>query len=73
MRNSQTSNVLRFIKANAVYFVLGLCILAVGLSITLMLINKGNDLTLNNKQNPPIEQPSDSVVTPPSEEDLTPV
>ena len=52
---------------------LGLCILAVGLSITLMLINKGNDLTLNNTQNPPIEQPSDSVVTPPSEEDLTPV
>ena len=73
MRNSKTSNVLRFIKANAVYFVLGLCILAVGLSITLMLINKGNDLTLNNTQNPPIEQPSDSVVTPPSEEDLTPV
>ncbi len=72
MRQSKTSNVLRFIKANAVYFVLGLCILAVGLSITFMLLGKENDLTLNNEQKPSIDQPSDSVITPP-EEDLTPV
>ena len=73
MKNSRTSNVLRFIKANAVYFVLGLCILAVGLSITFMLLQKNNDLTLNNEQKPSIEQPSDSVITPPGDEDLTPV
>ena len=72
MKNSKSSSVLRFIKANAVYFVLGLCILAVGLSITFMLLQKENDLTLNN-ENPSIEQPSDSVVTPPNEDDLTPV
>ncbi len=73
MKNSKSNSVLRFFKANAVYFVLGLCILAVGLSITFMLLQKENDLTLNNEQKPSIDQPSDSVITPPSEEDLTPV
>ncbi len=73
MKNSRTSNVLRFIKTNAVYFVLGLCILAVGLSITFMLLQRNNDLTLNNEQKPSIDQPSDSVITPPTDEDLTPV
>lgn len=72
MKKSKTSNVLRFIRANAVYLVLGLCILAVGLSITFMLMQKGDNLTLDNEQKPSIEKPSDSVITPP-EEDLNPV
>jgi len=51
--------VLAFMRKNAVYFVLALCILAVGLSITFMLISKDSgDTTLEV----PDEQPS--VVTP---------
>lgn len=72
MKKSKQNNVLRFIKANAVYLVLGLCILAVGLSITYMLLQKDNSFSLNSNQNPPIENPSDSVITPP-EEELNPV
>ncbi|MBO7149580.1 MAG: M23 family metallopeptidase [Clostridia bacterium] len=72
MKKSKTSSALRFIRANAVYFVLGLCILAVGLSITFMLMQKGDNLTLENEQKPSIDKPSDSVITPP-EEDLNPV
>jgi len=72
MKKSKTNNTLRFIRANAVYFVLGLCILAVGLSIAYMLIQKENNFTLDNSQNPSIEKPSDSVITPP-EDDLNPV
>lgn len=40
-------NVLMFFKRNAVYLVLALCILAVGLSITFMLINKEGHLSLS--------------------------
>lgn len=40
-------SVLMFFKRNAVYLVLALCILAVGLAITFMLINKEGDLSLN--------------------------
>ena len=72
MKKSKQNNVLRFIKSNAVYLVLGLCILAVGLSITYMLLQKDNSFTLDSSQNPPIENPSDSVITPP-EEELNPV
>ncbi len=35
-----------FLRRNAVYLVLGLCILAVGLSITFMLLTRENDLSL---------------------------
>ena len=35
-----------FLRRNAVYLVLGLCILAVGLSITFMLLTNKNDLSL---------------------------
>lgn len=72
MKKSKQNNVLRFIKANAVYLVLGLCILAVGLSITYMLLQKENTFSLDVGQNPSVENPSDSVITPP-EEELNPV
>ncbi len=67
MRKSKRNNALRFIKTNAVYFVLGLCIVAVGLSITFMLLQKEKAFTLNNGQGSSIERPADSV-TDPSEE-----
>lgn len=44
-------SVLMFFKRNAVYLVLALCILAVGLSITFMLINKEGNLSLSGKDN----------------------
>lgn len=62
-------NVLHFIKKNAVYFVLGLCILAVGLSITFMLMQKEKDLSLNIDDTPTIvdpipDGPSDPTISP---------
>ncbi len=67
MRKSKKNSALRFIKTNAVYLVLALCILAIGLSITFMLLQKNNALTLDS-ENPSIEKPSDSVITPPDED-----
>ena len=46
-----------FLKRNAVYLVLGLCILAVGLSITFMLLTRDNDLSLK-VDNPEIVVPA---------------
>lgn len=48
---------LNFIKRNAVYLVLGFCIIAVGISITFMLMQKQSDLTLELDDTPVIEQP----------------
>lgn len=58
MKNTN-NKFLFFLRRNAVYFVLGLCILAVGLAVTLMLINKDNDLSLDAKPDdtPVIIQP----------------
>ena len=70
MKKSRTNNLMRFIKTNAVYLVLMLCILAVGLSITFMLLQEQSDLSLDSGNNPPIERPSDSVIP---DEDLNPV
>ena len=42
-----TGKFIYFLRKNAVYMVLMLCILAVGLSITFMLVNNGNDLSLD--------------------------
>lgn len=47
MKNSN-GKVLAFMRRNAVYLVLALCILAVGLSITFMLLNGGKDTALEN-------------------------
>ena len=71
MRKSKRNNALRFIKTNAVYFVLGLCILAVGLSITFMLLQKENAFTLDNGQTPSIEKPVGSDTNP--SEEINPV
>ena len=47
MKNSN-GKVLAFMRRNAVYLVLALCILAVGLSITFMLLTGNNDSALEN-------------------------
>ena len=57
MRRTSTK-ILAFVKRNAVYLVLSFCILAIGLSVSLMLINREN--VLNNELNAPIEKPDDS-------------
>ena len=46
----ESSKVLRFIKRNALYLILAACILAVGLSVTLMLINQSDDLSLKDDE-----------------------
>lgn len=46
MKKDRTSLAM-FLRRNAVYLVLGLCILAVGLSITFMLLTRETDLSLN--------------------------
>ncbi|MBE5737028.1 MAG: M23 family metallopeptidase [Clostridiales bacterium] len=75
MKNAMVK-VIGFIKRRAVYLVLALCILAVGLSVTFMLINNHNDLTLDsNTDTPvivepdqtPVEKPDDTVDTKPVE------
>ncbi len=64
--------VLTFLRRNAVYFVLAFCILAVGATVTFMLVRNANSFELNNP--PSIDEPSDPVDNPsqPSEPD-TPV
>ena len=42
-----------FLRRNAVYFILSLCILAIGLSVSLMLVNRDNGLN-NDLSNPPL-------------------
>lgn len=67
----ESSKVLRFIKRNALYLILAACILAVGLSVTLMLINQSDDLSLKVDE-PVIENPlpddgeddTDTTITP---------
>lgn len=63
--------VMEFIKRRAVYLVLALCILAVGLSVTFMLINNNNDLSLDAgsdtptiivPEEKPVEKPEDTPV-----------
>ena len=74
----ESSKVLRFIKRNALYLILAACILAVGLSVTLMLINQPNDLSLKVDE-PVIENPlpddgeEDTGTTTTPEPDVEPV
>jgi murein DD-endopeptidase MepM/ murein hydrolase activator NlpD len=69
---------LTFIRKNAVYLVLSLCILAVGLSVAFMLINRPNE-SVDQGSNPPVvtspvdDTPSDPVVTPPDDTPSDPV
>ncbi len=69
----KTTSTLSFLKRNAVYFVLALCVLALGVATTIVLINRSNsNVELNNPpsidepvQNPnddsPVQSPSDDL------------
>lgn len=46
----ETKRVSGYLKRNAVYLILALCIIAVGLSITLMLVNKKTSEIISNEQ-----------------------
>ena len=50
------AKILQFIRRNALYLILALCILAVGLSVTVMLIKQSNELSLQ-VDNSQIEKP----------------
>ena len=62
---------LNFMRKNAVYLILTLCILAIGTSVALMLVNRQNQLDANpNPDSPSIESPdvpSDSTDDTPSD------
>ena len=72
----QVNTIRQFLKRNAVYMVLALCVLAIGLSITLVMVNSENPVTENasigdNTQvinNPmdvtPVTEPTDDLPTP---------
>lgn len=51
-----------YLKRNALYLILALCIVAVGLSITLMLVNRESNTEINNEQViPPIDQGNSTI------------
>ncbi len=57
------NRVLDFLKRNASYLVLSLCIIAVALSITLMLVKRDTQLVNNDASiNAPVDSPSDSII-----------
>ncbi len=62
---------LLFIKRNAVYLVLALCILAVSFSIAFMLINKEGDLSLNSGGSSIINPDENSPTTSPDDENIS--
>ena len=59
MKNSKTT-ILSFVKRNAVYLVLALCILAVALSVTFILINRTKMIESELNKEPEINQPVDT-------------
>jgi murein DD-endopeptidase MepM/ murein hydrolase activator NlpD len=63
---------LNFIKRNAVYFILALCLLAIGLSLTFAVI-KGNNAKIESGNNQNQEVPDIPVVDPTPEVPDTPV
>lgn len=56
MKKENSSKVLRFMRRNAIYLILAACILAVGFSVTYMLIRQANEPT-GELSNPPIVKP----------------
>ena len=69
---------LLFFRKNLVYIILALCIIAIGLSVTLVLVNKQTAPVANqsnNIQEKPLEDVTggDVIVTPPVDEDEEPV
>ena len=74
----KTNKFLTFMKRNAVYLILSLCIIAVGVSITLMLLNREVDgqASIPNDQvqtvdpvpdtpSNPVDKPDDTIITEP--------
>jgi murein DD-endopeptidase MepM/ murein hydrolase activator NlpD len=74
----KTNKFLTFMKRNAVYLILSLCIIAVGVAITLMLLNREVDgqASIPNDQvqvvdpvpdtpSSPVEKPDDTIITEP--------
>ncbi len=53
----QTGKFLIFIRRNALYLILSACILAVGLSVTFMLIKQSNNLSDSTSDRPTINDP----------------
>ncbi len=54
----ETNKFLFFVRKNAIYLILSACILAVGLSITFMVVKERNELSANNDK-PTIEAPNE--------------
>ncbi len=72
MKKSQ-SKAINFLKQNAVYLVIAFCILAIGLSATLMLANRQNSGTVSNQNPPSVEVPDDNPSIDPPENPDGPV
>ena len=56
----QEQSIRRFLKKNAVYMILALCVFAIGLSITLVMLNQ-NDAS---RQSVSVEEPTETVIEP---------
>lgn len=66
MKKQNNTKILIFLRKNALYLILTACILAVGLSITLMLVNKGLDNSATVEPDTPViinPVPDDSIET----------
>ena len=66
----QANTIRRFLKKNAVYMVLALCVLAIGLSITLVMINTPDAVSQQastDDNTPTITEPTDDTTTPVNE------
>lgn len=64
----ENNKFLFFVRKNAIYLILTACILAVGLSITFMLIKQRNELSANTDR-PVVETPVDSPENPDTPDD----
>ncbi len=69
----KSTSVLTFLKRNAVYFVLALCVLALGIATTIVLVNRSNGSGELNNDAPVIEQPDIDVEKPSDNIPDTPV
>ncbi len=73
MKKQEQSKTLGFLRRNAVYLVLALCVLALGIATTFVLINNANERAgeLNNN-NPSIEIPEDGTPVEKPDDNLEP-
>ncbi len=68
----KSTAVLTFFKRNAVYLVLALCVLALGVATTLVLINRSSDSGELNNNPPVIEQPDNNAPVDKPSDDILP-